>query len=354
MPFPEFAQDQTRLLFFSRGRGRGHAKPDVAIARELLAMRPDVEVRFVSYGTGAETILDGGFPVVDLDLTDAGGAAEVTVAAGRLIRWLNPDLVVSHEEFAVAPVAKIFEKRCVFVTDFFSDPELYSMHAIHFCDEVLFVGRKGVFEEPEWLSGRVLYLGPLDRPSAYGADGRARARSELGIDPDAFVLGVFPGSWVERGDEFCAAVIDAYDGLPEPKALIWIAGQQFDSVVERLGGRSACRVFRQYDDIDRAMSACAVGITRGSRGSTLELVNRGVPAIVVSWGLNPADDQAVEGLPGVRIVPGFDLPNGSLPEAIRDARPPERPLAFASFMECAAAIAAHLPAVAPAAETSAE
>jgi UDP-N-acetylglucosamine:LPS N-acetylglucosamine transferase len=334
----------------------------VEIARELLAMRPDVEIRFVSYGTGAETIVENGFPVIDLDLADAGGAAEVTVAAGRLIRWLDPDLVVSHEEFAAAPAAKIFEKRCVFVTDFFAEPELYSMHAIHFCDEILFVGREGVFEEPEWLNGRVRYLGPLDRPSAYGADGRARARGEFGIEPGAFVLGVFPGSWVERSEEFCDAVIDAYDGLPEPKALIWIAGREFDSIVERLDGRSACLVFRQYDNMDRAMSACSVSITRGSRGSTLELVNRGVPAIAVSWRLNPADDQAIEGLPGVRIVPGVDLLKGRLAEAVRDARPPDRPLAFSSFAECAAAIATHLPAAGagplstapPAAETSAE
>jgi UDP-N-acetylglucosamine:LPS N-acetylglucosamine transferase len=233
---------------------------------------------------------------------------------------------------------------------------------MQFCDEVLFVGREGVFEEPEWLRGRVRFLGPLDRPSAYGADGRARARSELGIDPGAYVLGVFPGSWTERGDEFREAAIQAYDAIAGSKALVWIAGRQFDSVVEGLGERPACVVFRQYDNMDRAMSACSVGITRANRVSTLELVHRGVPAIAISWRLNPADDQAIEGVAGVQIVPGTALVDGALTEAIREAHPPDGPAAFATFAQCAAAIARGLPDAgenpcstnAPAAETSAE
>src|SRR3954462_3562579 len=109
MAFPEFDPEKRKILFFSRGRGRGHARPDVEIVRELQAMRPDVETRFVSYRPRAETILELGFAVMDLDMAEGGATAEISVAAGRLIRWLDPDLIVSHEEFAAAPAAKIFD-----------------------------------------------------------------------------------------------------------------------------------------------------------------------------------------------------------------------------------------------------
>lgn len=48
-----------KVLSFSRGRGRGYAIPDVAIREELLDVEPSITLRFVSYGTGAETIGSG-------------------------------------------------------------------------------------------------------------------------------------------------------------------------------------------------------------------------------------------------------------------------------------------------------
>ena len=42
-------------LFFSRGRGRGHAIPDLEIVRELAQITDAITVQFVSYATGAAT-----------------------------------------------------------------------------------------------------------------------------------------------------------------------------------------------------------------------------------------------------------------------------------------------------------
>jgi hypothetical protein len=54
--FPEFEPDKKKVLFFTRGRGSGHAIPDIEITNELLGLRMDVEVRFVSYASGARTL----------------------------------------------------------------------------------------------------------------------------------------------------------------------------------------------------------------------------------------------------------------------------------------------------------
>ncbi len=96
------------ILFFSRGRGRGHAIPDMDIAAELLRLRDDVDIRFVSYGTGAATFTEFGHSVIDLDLPERNSMLETLVRAGHLIGWLQPRLIVAHEEFGVPPAARIF------------------------------------------------------------------------------------------------------------------------------------------------------------------------------------------------------------------------------------------------------
>src|SRR5271156_2508565 len=107
MAFPEFQSEKKKILFFSRGRGRGHAIPDREIIRSLSTLREDIEVRIVSYGAGAATFEQLGMQLIDLKLPEAGSIADMSVLAGKLIGWLNPDLVVSHEEFAALPAAKI-------------------------------------------------------------------------------------------------------------------------------------------------------------------------------------------------------------------------------------------------------
>jgi hypothetical protein len=41
-----------RVLFFSRGKGRGHAIPDAAIAADVIARNPSVDVTFASHSAG--------------------------------------------------------------------------------------------------------------------------------------------------------------------------------------------------------------------------------------------------------------------------------------------------------------
>lgn len=49
-------QDSTVMLV-TRGRGWGHAVPNMAIARKLCTLIPDPRLRFVSYAVGSEATL---------------------------------------------------------------------------------------------------------------------------------------------------------------------------------------------------------------------------------------------------------------------------------------------------------
>src|SRR5262249_61499118 len=108
-------------------------------------------------------------------------------------------------------------------------------------------------------------LGPVVSTSRYGMDGTARARSELGIARDAFVIGVFPGSWTEHRREFSTMVIGAFERLNAPlRTLLWVAGPDHEEISARLAGHVNAHVFHRYWDVDRLMSASDVGITRAN------------------------------------------------------------------------------------------
>lgn len=52
MPTP-FESGRRRQRWFTSGRGRGHAMPNLTMMAELARLPLEIEVRFVLYGTGA-------------------------------------------------------------------------------------------------------------------------------------------------------------------------------------------------------------------------------------------------------------------------------------------------------------
>lgn len=333
MPFPDFDEGKKRLLFFVRGRGRGHAIPDLAIVDKLLESRGDIDVRLVSYATGALAIREHGRPFIDLPLPENGSIPDMTVMAGRLIGGLRPDLVVSHEEFAAVPAAGIFSTPAIALTDWFSGTDRYSMGALRFAEEVIFLGSKGVFDEPPWLAGKTRYVGTILRDFAFQAGDRVRARRELGIEDDALVLSVFPGSWREEHTPFADTVIDAFRALPaKTKTLIWIAGADRDLIAGKTSGMSDVILFDHYREIDRLMASSDAAITKTNRKTVFELRHLNVPTVAVTYGLNPPDDVAVSSLAGVTRLDGFRLTTeelrATLERLIGNPPPPD------TFAEC--------------------
>lgn len=287
------------LLFFSRGRGHGHAIPDMAIADELEKLRNNVDLRFVSYGTGAKTFASHNRPVIDLEMPDKNPVWTTAVRAGALIRETQPDLVISHEEFAALPAAKIFGIPAVFITEWFSDPETLPMQALECADEVLFIEDEAIFPEPPCVEGRVHYVGPVLRHFNYGPLDRERARRELGIDSHAAVILVIPGGWAtEEREPIYNLVLPAFDALRAPaKLLLWMAGEDEKEMRERIGPRSDIVVKGFEREIDRIMAASDLAITKANRITLKELGALGIPSISISHGRNPIDDVLIERIP---------------------------------------------------------
>jgi UDP-N-acetylglucosamine:LPS N-acetylglucosamine transferase len=329
VPFPEFEGGRVKVLFFSRGKGRGHAIPDSGIIRALEQLRPELQFRIVSYALGAKAFTVLGHDVIDVGLPETSPIAEMSVIAGRLIHWLNPDVVITHEEFAAIPASRIFDKPVIAVVEWFMDESMYSMNTLRFCREILFTGQADSSSEPSFLKGKVLYLPPVIRRFDYSSADRERARRELDMPQNAIVLSVMPGSWREEQAPILHCVAAAYDALEHPsKRLVWIAGTDRELIASAFAGRPDVRVLDTYWPMDRLMVATDVAITKSNRASIFELDALGIWSIAISFGLNPMDDAAVARLDGIPVIQGEQLTAQNLLDTIHqqlsDTRPRQR------------------------------
>lgn len=311
-----FEEGKRRLLFLSRGRGRDHAVPDMAMAAELARRNPNLDLRFVSYSTNAAAFRSCGWEVIDLGMPDDPPILDLIVAETRVIGYLNPHLIVAHEEFFAPVAARVFGTPVIFVTDFFQDPNSLVMIALKNVAEIIFAGEPGVYTEPPYLRGKVRYVGPVVRRFEYSRSGRARARSELGLPAKTSVVLCLPGSWTESIVGILDLIAGAWDLLPFPaKHLMWLAGRDFELVRSRFGQRTDVTVLKEDWRIDRLMVASNVLITKGSRASAFEAASYGLPAISLSSGANWADDVALLRIPSNLVL---NLPDVT-PALLRDA-----------------------------------
>jgi UDP-N-acetylglucosamine:LPS N-acetylglucosamine transferase len=300
--FPEFDPAKQTILFFSRGRGRGHAIPDSEIVKELQQLRDDVDVRFVSYGTGARTIEQFGHPLIDLDLPDDNPLFDTVILAGKIIGWLQPQLVLAHEEFAVLPAAKIFDKKVIFLTDWFIEETDLRMGMLRFADQVLFLDEKEIYKEPSCVQGRTHYLDPIIRDLRYSRKDKERARAELGVPASAFMVGVFPGSPPEQREPIMDLVLAALHCLPPNAELHWVGGSDADLLHQREVAHEKVHSCPQHQDIGQYYVACDVAITKATRKTLFELEYLGIPSVSLTHGYNRIDDRRARSLRNTTLV----------------------------------------------------
>lgn len=295
----EFDPSRVGVLLFSRGRGSGHAIPDIAIVEELRKLRDDVDLRFVSYATGADTLTERGHNVIDLNLPERNPVLETMVRAAKVIARLRPQLVVSHEEFGALPAAKIFDLPAVMITDWFVEPEKFSMQTLQYADEIVFIDDPGIFEEPRYVAGRVQYVGPVLRPFEYSRADRERARRELDLPDDAVVISVLPGNWAtEAREPVYDLLMPAFQRLEAPKKnLIWIAGADQEMLAEKTNDIPGVLIREKDWRMDRLMVASDLAITKTNRKTSMELAALGIPSISLSNGSNPVNVQRLEHIP---------------------------------------------------------
>jgi hypothetical protein len=299
----EFECGKFGIVFISRGRGRGHAVPDMAIAHELMKLVRDIDIRFVSYSGGAEAFRSCGHSVIDLGMPDEPNFLDMIIYEARVVGHLAPALVVAHEEFAALPAARIFEVPCVFITDFFQDPNSMPMRALLYAVEVIFTSEAGIFTEPPYLRSKIRYVGPAVRRFEYRRCDRDRARRELGIPSDATVILCQPGNWPESQVPTSELVARAFGNLPyTDKRLIWLAGHDYNLLASRFAEQAEIIVLKEDWKIDRLIVASDLVLTKSNRLTVYEAASMGAPTVSISNGSNWPDDVAVAHVPSNTVL----------------------------------------------------
>jgi hypothetical protein len=269
--------------------------PDMLIAQELKNHHA-CDVQFASYATGAATLAENAYPVVDLKLREDGAYLDVLVRSAQLIRARAPALVVSHEEFSVLPAAKTFGVPVAFMVDFFPPPvDNVMAQSLAFADEIIFIERRGLFAEPAQARGKVRYVGPVVRPLSLTLAQRDEARRAFQIAEDTALISVIPGAWAtEQRAPLAELLLPAFQALEAPrKKLIWLAGRDTAALTERVRAVPEVTVLEGYSPVERLMMASDLVITKANRGTTIELASAGVPSLSVSYGLNPIDEMII-------------------------------------------------------------
>lgn len=315
------------ILFFARGRGRGHAICAVAIV-DRLQRKWAASVRFISYATGAATFRDLGHEVMDLGLPERASAAEVFPLAVDNIHRIRPRAVVAHEEFGVPAAARFCGVQALFLTDWFVDPESFYTEALEDADEIIFLDEPGVYAEPASLAGKVAYTGPVLRPFCYRGEDRMKARAALGLPADTLVIAVIvpPGRRIEKVAPIFDLLIPAFDSIATSRRiLVWLAGEDHKELSARTAGRDDVIVKPDDTPFDRLMVACDLAITKGNRNIVLELTALGVPSISISHSLNAIDDIRTTRIPTNRTLWADGLDSATLADHMRSmlASPPD-------------------------------
>ncbi len=294
----ETGKQREQILFFSRGKGRGHAIPDAAIANELAVLEPTLDVTFVSYSVGAATLKDLGQNVIDLKLAEDNPIWDTLLRITPLLQERRPAFVISHEEFCVPPLSKAFGLPNVFLTDWFANSDSIQMQALKYADRVVFLDEPGIYDEPPYLSGGVLYAGYVLRPLHSTGSDKAQSRTALQLPEHSTVILVSPGGAAMHSEARAPIfdlVLGAYDLLDVgDKRLLWVAGDpDYSSLVEMSRDRHDLIILKPHYNFTPTIMAADAVITKANRLPLFECEALGIPSISISYGHNPVDDYRV-------------------------------------------------------------
>ncbi len=298
----KFRANSCRVLFFSRGRGRGHAIPDHAIAAHLRESLPNLDIIFVSYSTGYRTLRDLGEYVVDLGFTENNPLYPTLVMAGRLIQGLTPDIVIAHEEFSVPPAAAINSTYNVFITDWFLEESSIYMQPLDHANAVLYVDDQPNRSVPSFLAHKIEYSGPVLRSLDIDSSRDHEYRRMLGIPDDATVITVIPGGATNSSEDsspILGILVQAYCLLNlHQKRMIWISDYDYNILSEVAKLHPTIVPLRPTRSVMQLMHESDLVITKANRITTLEASMLGIRSLSLSHGTNPIDDARVARIPG--------------------------------------------------------
>ena len=303
------------VVVFSGGGTGGHLYPALAIADALRAQRSDVRAVFVGATRGLEARIlpERGedhhlLPVRGIDRARLASSWRVVPAlcsslysVAQLFRRLRPEAVVVTGGYAGTPAGLVAGMLGVplLLQEQNSVPGLATRALSRFADIIHVAFPEAIERLPRSVRDRVRQSGNPVR--AASPRSRAEARSLFALPADALVGLVTGGSQGSLAlNEFILQAIEGVvaNGLsrPERLQLLWSAGSKHHDVVAarlaRLGDPPWVHVLPYIEDMPSALAAADLAVTRSGAMTTSELLNQGLPAVLVPLPTAAANHQA--------------------------------------------------------------
>jgi len=298
------------VVLFSGGGTGGHLYPALAIADALRLARPDVDAVFVGSQRGIEgrILSDRGerhvlLPIQGIDrgrpvrsLAGLVGFARSLARTVRLFRTLRPEAVVVTGGYAGAPagiVAGMFGVPLL-IQEQNAVPGLVTRALARWAERIHVAFPEAIERLPRGRE-RARVTGNPVRPASQ-LD-RAAARAELGLPREAVVLlvvGGSQGSLALNGAllEAVAAVREGRTERPAGLHVLWATEPRHHAgVTGALGDAAWVQAVPYLEDMPVALAAADLALARAGAMFTAELLNQGLPAILVPLPTAAADHQ---------------------------------------------------------------
>ena len=301
------------MVVFSGGGTGGHLYPALAIADALRERRPDVRAVFIGAERGLEArILPSRgeehllLPVHGFDRSRLWSAWRVVtgLAVGlfrvaRLFMRIRPDVVVVTGGYAgaAAGIGAGLMGVPLVLQEQNSLPGAVTRLLTRWANRVHVAFPEAIERLPR-ASGRVRVSGNPVR--GLSTTSREEARRAFGVPPDvslALVVGGSQGSVALNG--VMVKLVEGLVGgdivLPETLHFLWATGlKHFDGVtssLERSGPPESIHVVPYLEDMPNALATADIAVSRAGAMATAELLNQGLPAVLVPLPTAAADHQ---------------------------------------------------------------
>jgi UDP-N-acetylglucosamine--N-acetylmuramyl-(pentapeptide) pyrophosphoryl-undecaprenol N-acetylglucosamine transferase len=294
-----------RVVFTGGGTG-GHLYPALAIARALVARRPDVRPHFVGATRGIERVIlpQSPFPFTLLDLhplyrsapwknwRTVAGLAGAWRTLSALAREERPALVVATGGYAASGALAFATARGIpfVLQEQNSFPGQTVRLFARWAREVYLGFPEGAGRLPAGARARAIDTGnPIDPPPDPRPQ-REMLRTVWGFPPSVrFVVLAFGGS---QGSAALNALVDGWvqRGVPPAIGVIWGTGRaHFDRFASRASAQVQLRAY--LSPIHDAYGCADLAIARAGAMTTAELCAWGIPMVLVPLPTAAADHQ---------------------------------------------------------------
>lgn len=305
---------RTPVVFSGGGTG-GHLYPALALADALVALRPDVRAVFVGAARGVESDIlprrgaehvllpvegfSRGGGLAGLRALPRLGVSLLSVA--DLFQALRPEAVVVTGGYAGGPAGIVAGAQRVplVLQEQNAVPGVTTRLLSRWAAQIHVAFPEAVQRLPASARRRAHLSGNPVRP-AWTLD-QGPARTAFGLPPEGLVVLVVGGSQgsvalnrtvLEAVRRVSAGVLSRPDGL----FLLWSTGPRHHAdvaaVLAAAGDPLWVRAVPYIHDMEAALAAADLAVSRAGAMATAELLNHGLPAILVPLPTAAADHQA--------------------------------------------------------------